>query len=221
MIVIAGVAIVLYTIGSQLRGTPIRAKRLIIVPGIIAVVGVVNLASRSVLRTGEDIGLIAVGSAVAAVTGLSLGWLMRLERRDGWLWGQLPRRGLWLWAAFFASRGVLVGIARAVGAHVAAATHAELLILGINRLAQAFVVGGRASHGSPPLGGLFTATDPATNAAPQAGAEFREPTARDDRVPPPPAGRLSDLLEQSGGRGSRLTSRPARRQARRDRRRPR
>ena len=70
--------------------------------------------------------------------------MTRLERRDGYLWAQLPKRGLWLWGGLIVSRLVITGIAHAAGAHVAAGTAAILLMLGLNRAAQALVVVPRA-----------------------------------------------------------------------------
>jgi hypothetical protein len=88
--------------------------------------------------------LIAVSGAVAIAIGATLGVMTRLERRDGSLWAQLPTRGLWLWAALFASRLIVGGIAHASGAHVASGTTAILLTLGLNRVAQAAVIVPRA-----------------------------------------------------------------------------
>jgi hypothetical protein len=69
---------------------------------------------------------------------------MRLESRDGALWGQLPLKGLWLWALLIGTRLLVSGVADVAGAHVAASTSTILLLLGINRLAQAAVVLPRA-----------------------------------------------------------------------------
>ena len=80
----------------------------------------------------------------AIAIGIALGAMTRLERRDGYLWAQLPKRGLWLWAALIVSRLLVTGIAPADGAHVAAGTAAILLMLGLNRAAQALVVAPRA-----------------------------------------------------------------------------
>ncbi len=70
--------------------------------------------------------------------------MTRLERRDGYLWAQLPKQGLWLWGGLLVSRLAVTGIAHVTGAHVAAGTTAILLMLGLNRAAQALVVAPRA-----------------------------------------------------------------------------
>jgi hypothetical protein len=149
--IVAVVAIVMYVIARQALGEPIRAKRFIILPGVLILIGVVDLAKHTVHPSSSDIVLIAIGAAIAVGIGLVQGHVMRLEQRDGTLWGQLPRQGLWLWVALYASRGALIGIAHATGAHVAAGVQSELLILGVNRLGQAAIVAWRAQAAGIPF----------------------------------------------------------------------
>ena len=56
----------------------------------------------------------------------------------------MPLRGLWLWAALIAWRGLIMVIAARSGAHVAASTTPLLFTLGLNRLGQAAVIAPRA-----------------------------------------------------------------------------
>lgn len=149
--ILAVIAVLIYIIARQLLGEPIRAKRLIILPGVLTLIGAVDLAKHTVHPTSTDIVLIAIGAAIAAITGAAQGRVMRLEERDGSLWGQLPLQGLWLWALLYASRGGLIVAAHATGAHVAAGAQSELLILGINRLSQAAIVAARALAARIPL----------------------------------------------------------------------
>jgi hypothetical protein len=85
-----------------------------------------------------------VSAAIAIATGTGLGAMTRIERRDGHLWAQLPKRGLCLWGALIVGRLAITGIAHIDGAHLAAGTSAILLMLGLNRGAQALVVVPRA-----------------------------------------------------------------------------
>jgi hypothetical protein len=66
--------------------------------------------------------------------------MMRLEGRNGALWGQMPVRGLWLWALLVGSRLTMTVIALAVGAKVAGSSAPIIMLLGINRLGQAAIV---------------------------------------------------------------------------------
>lgn len=69
---------------------------------------------------------------------------MRLESRNGFLWGQMPKSVLGWWGAKIGSGVVLDGIGHALGAGIAVTSAAMLLRLGVNRLGQAAVVAPRA-----------------------------------------------------------------------------
>ena len=143
--VIAIVVIMVYSVGRQIAGEPLRAKRLIGLPAALTVIGIVDVAnSKGPGPTRLDIVLIIAGCVVNALIGLGQGRLMRLESRDGFLWGQMPKSVLWWWGAKIASGVVLDGIGHALGAGLAVTTAAMLLRLGVNRLGQAAMVAPRA-----------------------------------------------------------------------------
>jgi hypothetical protein len=170
--VIAVVAIVVYVIARQLIGESLRGKRVVVLPAVLVVVGAVDLTRHGHHPGGSDIVMIVIGAVVAAGIGVAQGRMMRLERRDGVLWGQMPPRSLWLWLVFVASRVGLDLVASGLGAHVAASTEPILLTLGINRLAQAAVIAPRAwaagipfapeRDGSTFLAGVFGQSPPDT-----------------------------------------------------------
>ena len=81
---------------------------------------------------------------IAIAVGVTLGTMARLERRDGYLWTQIPKQGLWLWVRLIAGRVLISGLADASGAHAAAGIAAILLMLGLNRVAQSLVIVPRA-----------------------------------------------------------------------------
>jgi hypothetical protein len=149
--VLAAVAVVVMVIGRQLRGEPLRGKRLIVLPAVLAVIGFVNLTGNGKHPTATDIACLVVSAVISAAIGLGQGSVMRLESRNGSLWGQLPVRGLWFWAALVVSRLAMTGIAYGLHAHVAASTSTILLMLGVNRLAQAAVVSTRAMGSGIPF----------------------------------------------------------------------
>ena len=174
--IFAVIGIVGYVIGRQLQGEPQRGKRLILLPAILAVIGAVELGKDGRHPQTLDIVFIAVSAVVAAGIGVGQGSMMRLEHRGSGLWGQMPVRSLWLWAALVLSRVVIGVIAGASGAHVAASTAPILLVLGINRLAQAAAIAPRAlragipfaaeKDGSVFLGGTIRPARPAQPSAP-------------------------------------------------------
>jgi len=150
-VAIAVIVIVGYVIGRQLIGEPIRGKRLVVLPLVLTVVGAINLDQGSQRLKPADIAFIALSAVVAAAIGLAQGATMRLDRRDGGLWGQMPVWSLWLWGALLVSRLLVGVIAGTSGAHVAASTAPILLVLGVNRLAQAAVIAPRAVRAGIPF----------------------------------------------------------------------
>jgi hypothetical protein len=142
--VVAVIGIVVYVIGKQLVGSAVSGKRLVVLPAVLTVIGLVELSGSKSPADATDIVLLAASASIAVAIGAALGAITRLERRDGYLWAQLPKQGLWLWGGLFASRLVITAVAHLSGAHVAASTSAILLTLGLNRVAQALVVVPRA-----------------------------------------------------------------------------
>jgi hypothetical protein len=144
LIVLAVIGIVVYVIGQQVVGSSISGKRLIVLPAVVTGIGILDLSSSASHPGATDIVLLIVSAVIAIAIGVGLGAMTRLERRDGYLWAQLPKHGLWLWGGLLVSRVGVIGIAHVSGAHVAAGTTAILLMLGLNRAAQALVVAPRA-----------------------------------------------------------------------------
>ena len=143
--ILAVIGIIGYVIFRQVQGEPLRGKRTMLLPAILTVIGLLNLhGSADAHVTGTDVACIVVGTAGSAAIGLAFGAIMRLESRGGYLWAQLPLRGLWLWAAMIAWRVVVILLATGLHAHVAASASTLLLSLGVNRLAQAAVIAARA-----------------------------------------------------------------------------
>jgi hypothetical protein len=149
--ILLALAVAGYVIFRQVQGEALRGKRVVVLPLILAVIGVVTLTKNGVHPTGTDIACIAVGAAIALVIGAGQGWSMVLESRAGALWGRMPLRGLWWWAALIVSRVAMMVIAHGLDAKVAASTAPILLILGINRVGQALVIAPRAMARSIPF----------------------------------------------------------------------
>lgn len=142
--VLVAIGVIVYVIGQQVAGSALSGKRVVVLPAALTVIGILDISGSKAHPDATDIVLLVVSAAIAIGTGAGLGTMTRLERRDGYLWAQLPKRGLWLWGGLLVSRLAIIGIAHGAGAHVAAGTAAILLMLGLNRAAQALVVVPRA-----------------------------------------------------------------------------
>lgn len=139
-----------YVVLTQVRGQQLRGKRLVAVPAVLLVMGIIGLVGMSGIGT-TDIACMAASGLIAAAIGLGQGAMTQLEQHDGVPWGQLPVRGLWLWAALVLSRVAVMVVAHALGAEAVASMDAILLALGINRLAQAGAIAARAVRAGVPL----------------------------------------------------------------------
>jgi hypothetical protein len=144
LLVLAVIGIVVFVVGRQLVGGALSGKRVVVLPAVVTVIGIAEISGRGSHPGAIDIGLLIVSAVIAIAIGVGLGAITRLERRDGYLWARLPKRGLWLWGGLIVGRLLVTGVADAAGAHVAAGTTAILLLLGLNRAAQALVVVPRA-----------------------------------------------------------------------------
>jgi hypothetical protein len=123
----------------------------VLLPAVLTVVGVGGLRGGGLPMPPVDVACIAISCAAAIVIGLAFGAIMHLESRDGVLWAKMPVKGLWLWVALAASRGVMYVVATGLHAHAAQAGAPILLTLGLNRLAQAAVVVPRALSAGVPF----------------------------------------------------------------------
>ena len=147
--ILAVIAIIGFVIYQQLAGQLLRARRVIVLPVVITVIGVLDLRGHHL--GPADIVWLTAGAAGALLIGLAFGLITRLESRDGVLWGKLPARGLWLWVALIAWRVLIMALASRTDAHVAASTTPLLFTLGLNRLGQAAVIAARAMQRGIPF----------------------------------------------------------------------
>ena len=138
--VLVVIAIIGYVIGRQLMGEPLRGKRVVLLPVILAVAGVADLGTHGRHVEPADVICLVISGLIAVTIGLLQGRMMRLEARNGALWGQMPVRALWLWALLVGSRLIMTLIALAVGAKVAGSSAPIIMLLGINRIGQAAIV---------------------------------------------------------------------------------
>ena len=191
--VLAVIAIIGYVIGRQLLGEPLHGKRVVLLPVILAVAGVVDLGKHGRHVEPADVVFLVISGLIAVTIGLLQGRMMRLEARNGALWGQMPVRALWLWALLVGSRLILTVIALAVGAKVAGSSAPIIMLLGINRLGQAAIVMRHALATGIPFapekdGRSFLSGCPASSAARHPALPARPPPTRRRAAQLPGAG---------------------------------
>lgn len=73
--VLAAVAVVAYVIVRQLKGEPIRGKRLIVLPAVLLLIGIMDLTSARPHPAAVDIFFLAISALITA--GIGAGDLAR------------------------------------------------------------------------------------------------------------------------------------------------
>jgi hypothetical protein len=91
--VLVVMAVIGYVIGRQLMGEPLRGKRVVLLPVILAVAGAVDLGKHGRHVEPADVICLVISGLIAVTIGLLQGRMIRLESRNGALWGQMPVRG--------------------------------------------------------------------------------------------------------------------------------
>ena len=72
--ILLGVAAVGYVLWSRLRGQPLNARRLLVLPVVLTVIGVADLTGSSAPRlSGTDVGFLAAGVAISVLLGAARG----------------------------------------------------------------------------------------------------------------------------------------------------
>jgi hypothetical protein len=190
--IVAVIGIVGLVIYQQFAGQLLRARRVVVLPVIVTVIGVLNLRGHQL--GPADIAWLTAGAAGSLLIGLAFGVMMRLQARDGVLWGQVPLRGLWLWAALIGWRVLIMVLANRTGAHVAGSTTPLLFTLGLNRVGQAAVIMARAARSGIPFapeqdgrtfgGGLLSGHNGGPGGGPGRGLGGEHDRGRDGRYDP-------------------------------------
>jgi hypothetical protein len=153
--VLVVVAVVGYVLWSRIQGQPLKAKRLVVLPLLLTVIGIVDLTGASAPHlTATDIAFLVASVAISAFLGAVRGATIELYPEAGELWQRYRRSTVGLWIVLIASKLVVMAIAHGAGASAGAGTDSLLLSLGVSLLGESAIVAPRA-HSS----GLPFATD--------------------------------------------------------------
>lgn len=140
VLVIAGVGYVLW---RRLRGEPLQAKRMLVLPTLLTILGVVGLTGST--RLGSlDVAFVIAGTVISAGLGAVRGATVELFPCQGYLWQRYRRVTIGLWGVLVAVRLALALVAHLAGAQGASGTHGLMLALGVSLLGEAALVTPRA-----------------------------------------------------------------------------
>jgi hypothetical protein len=148
--ILLAVAAVVYVMVRRLVGEPLQAKRLVVLPVVLAVWGAVNLTNVLHPAVALDIAFLVVMGAVGVVAGMVRGLTVQIFARDGHLWYRYRPLTVVVWVALVVARVGIGAVGHVMGVHSAALTGSMLLTFGLSLLAEAAVVGSRAlATGTP------------------------------------------------------------------------
>jgi hypothetical protein len=138
-----GLAVIAYLCARQLRWRPVDARSMGRIPLIMGVVGVVLMARQGVAIHPVDVVILGLSVLVALVSGALMGGIARyrpsaaepgrLESRTGWL-------GVAIWVGLIVIRVGLDVAGHRMGSELAVSTGSILLVLAVNRAANAAVI---------------------------------------------------------------------------------
>jgi hypothetical protein len=138
LLVLAGV---LYVMWRRLRGESLQAKRLLALPIVFSVLGILDLTASGARRGPYSVAFLVAGSLISFVLGAARGASIELFSRGGHLWQRYRGVTVALWGAVIASKLVLALVAHLVGAP---AVTDLMLSLGLSLAGEAALVAPRA-----------------------------------------------------------------------------
>jgi hypothetical protein len=144
VLVLVGVAAVGYVLVSRLRGQALNARRMLMLPGVLTVIGLVQVSGLAHKARAADLILLAAGVVLSAVLGVARGTTVAVFIRSGRPWLRYRPVTIGLWVATFAVRVALTTLAYVFGAAVAASGPAILLSIGATLLGESAMVVYRA-----------------------------------------------------------------------------
>ena len=149
--ILLAVTAVGYVLWSRMKGQPLKAKRLLVLPAVLTVLGITDLTGSSAPHlTPKDIAFLVVGAGISAVLGAARGATIELYPQGGELWQRYRPVTVGLWITLIAAKLIVMVIAGAARASAGGGTSSLLLTLGVSLLAEAAIVGPRAlSTGLP------------------------------------------------------------------------
>lgn len=149
-----------YVLWSRTQGRPLKARRLIVLPAFLVVLGLTDLTRSSAPHlTPKDLAFLLLGLAVSALLGAARGATIKIYAQQGALWQRYRRSTVGLWIALIVAKLALLALASSAGASAGGGTNSLLLSLGVSLLAEAAIVAPRAMSTGLPFATAARTTD--------------------------------------------------------------
>ncbi|MEO6958127.1 MAG: hypothetical protein ABI137_15400 [Antricoccus sp.] len=145
------IAAICYVLWSRMQGRPLQARRLLVLPLVLTVLGIFDLTAASAPHLApKDIAFLAASITLSVVLGAARGATIELYPQQDALWQRYRRSTVALWVVLITLKIVLAAVASFAHAQAGGGTNSLMLSLGLSLLAEAAIVGPRAlSTGLP------------------------------------------------------------------------
>jgi hypothetical protein len=151
MLWIVGVAaLVVFMIVRRMMGEPLRAKRLLVLPLVVAVIGAGQVGHVAHVRA-VDVAVLAFEAVFAVAVGVARGASVHIYVRDGHVWFRYRWITLALWLVSAALRLGLREAGALAGADHALLMNTLLFMVALTLAGEACVVGLRALRTGAPF----------------------------------------------------------------------
>ncbi|MCU7730651.1 hypothetical protein ODJ79_43635 [Actinoplanes sp. KI2] len=143
---VIGLAVIAYLCARQLSWRPVDQARMWKLPLVLGVVGVVSLAQQHVTIRPIDLMILILSGTAALASGAATGRIARFRPSaadPGLMESRTGRLGVAVWFALIAIRVVLDVVGHRMGSDLAISTGSTLLVLAVNRAANALVLSAR------------------------------------------------------------------------------
>lgn len=141
-----GLALIVYLCSRQLTWRPADPARMLKLPLILGIAGIVTMARETTSIHPVDVVILGLSAVLAVVSGAMMGGIARfhrspadprvIESRTGW-------PGVAIWAVLILIRAGLDIAGHRMGSELAVSTGSILLVVAVNRVTAALVVSAR------------------------------------------------------------------------------
>jgi hypothetical protein len=143
---VLGLVLIVYFSSRQLRWRPVDPGRMLKLPLVLGVVGIISMARQTTTVHPVDVAILGISALLAVASGAMMGRIARfrpsptdprmVESRTG-------RLGVAIWFGLIVIRVGLDVAGHRMGSDLAVSTGTILVILAVNRLTAALVVSAR------------------------------------------------------------------------------
>jgi hypothetical protein len=143
---VIGLALIAYFCSRQLTWRPVDPGRMLKLPLVLGVLGVVSMARQTTTVHAVDVVILGLSALLAVASGAMMGRLARFRRspadprvtesRTGWA-------GVAIWLGLIVIRVGIDVAGHRMGSDLAVSTGTILVVLAVNRLTAALVVSAR------------------------------------------------------------------------------